>query len=151
MIRLLAFLLLMGCAPLADQPETASENTGAEPNTGFDLVFGSDEHFDVITWNIETFPKHTRTVEYVINSLISLQPDAVAIQEVWDAQALQQVRDGLPGFELYLPPDIADTGLAWLFNATTVNLLKPGYQIFVEDDYDFSYVRKIFFGENIDN
>ena len=139
MILLLALVLLIGCAQPADNSGPTSDVPGTAPSSGFDVAFGTDEHFDIITWNIETFPKHSRTVEYVINSLLALQPDAVAIQEVWDTQAIREVRNALPGFELYLPPDIDDTGLAWLCNGATVTLLKPGYQIFVDDNYDFSY------------
>ena len=135
MYRLLVCLLLIGCAETLPSDEASDTN----PESTLDLDFGTRDHFDVITWNIETFPKHSRTVEYVVESLKALQPDAVAIQEVWDVAAIQSVQANLPNFELYLPPDIEDTGLAWLYNSQTLNLVRPGYQIFEDDNYDFSY------------
>ena len=139
MYRLLACLLLLGCSEAPSDQEPSSVPSETLPPSSFDLSFGTDDHFDILTWNIETFPKHNRTVEYVVESLRALKPDAVAIQEVWDVEAIQAVEQGLPGYKLYLPPDIEDTGLAWLYNTNVVNLLLPGYQIFQEDDYDFSY------------
>ena len=141
-------LLALGCAEaISEQPSEPAKDPDA-----FELSFGSDEHFDFITWNIETFPKHSKSVEYAAKSLRSLRPDVVALQEVWSVSALDELTAELEDYQSYAPPDVEDTGLAWLYNTATTELLEPPYRIFTQDNYDFSYrsplVLKVRFGES---
>ena len=45
-----------------------------------EVQFGSDATLDIITWNIENFPKESTTLEYVQDLILSLDPDIVALQ-----------------------------------------------------------------------
>ena len=50
-----------------------------------ELYFGTDETFEVMTWNIEWFPKNNQiTVDYVTQIIQALDVDILAIQEVDD-------------------------------------------------------------------
>ena len=151
---LLWFLLLLGCCAVVESED--SQNPPAPPpasttTEGFNLHFGTEDHFEVVTWNIETFPKHERTVEFAARCILGLRPDILAIQEVWSEEALHQLADRLPGYGLSIPPDLATTGLAYLYRRETVSLLEAPSRIFIEDNYDFSYrppfVLKIRFGD----
>lgn len=141
-------LLTLGCA----EPNSPQPSEPVRELEAFELSFGSDEHFDFITWNIETFPKHSKSVEYAAKSLRGLRPDVVALQEVWSVSALDELTAELEDYQSYAPPDVEDTGLAWLYNTATTELLEPPYRIFTEDNYDFSYrsplVLKVRFGES---
>ncbi|MBT6870707.1 MAG: hypothetical protein HOA66_04535, partial [Candidatus Marinimicrobia bacterium] len=64
-------LLFYGCA----------ENTFTQPPPST-LQFGKDETLDIITWNIEEFPKSYLTVEYLSQVIIELDADIVALQEI---------------------------------------------------------------------
>lgn len=91
-------------------------------------------------------------MEYAAKSLRSLRPDVVALQEVWSVSALDELTAELEDYQSYAPPDVEDTGLAWLYNTATTELLEPPYRIFTQDNYDFSYrsplVLKVRFGES---
>jgi len=48
-----------------------------------ELYFGTDETFEVMTWNIEWFPKNNQiTVDYVTQIIQELDVDILAIQEL---------------------------------------------------------------------
>jgi len=48
-----------------------------------DLSFGTDSTFDVMTWNIEWFPKNGQiTVDYVRQIIQALDVDLLALQEI---------------------------------------------------------------------
>ena len=62
--------LFYGCA----------ENTFTQPPPST-LQFGTHETLDIITWNIENFPKSNDfTVEYLSQLIIELDADIVALQ-----------------------------------------------------------------------
>ena len=44
--------------------------------------FGSSETLDIVTWNIENFPKHNYTVDYVIEVVEQINVDIIALQEI---------------------------------------------------------------------
>ena len=48
-----------------------------------DLTFGTDTTFEVMTWNIEWFPKNgATTIDYVTQIIDALDVDLLAIQEL---------------------------------------------------------------------
>ena len=63
----------------------STESTDLAPSPGLEsLSFGSPQTIDLLTWNIETFPKdEQRSPGYVVDILSVLQPDIVAVQEIW--------------------------------------------------------------------
>ena len=53
--------------------------TEVPPST---LQFGTDGTLDIITWNIENFPKSNLTIEYLSQLIVELDADIVALQEI---------------------------------------------------------------------
>ena len=52
------------------------------------LGFGNDNTFDVITWNLENFPKVDGTTEnYVSDIIIELESEIIGFQEINDITA----------------------------------------------------------------
>ena len=65
-----------------------------------DLSFGTDTTFEVMSWNIEWFPKNGQiTIDYVIEIIEALDVDLLAIQEVDDIIAFEQMIDNLGSYE----------------------------------------------------
>ena len=65
-----------------------------------DLTFGTDSTLEVISWNIEHFPKKgNTTIDYVAQIIEALDVDVVAIQEVTGSGYLDQLIDKLDGWE----------------------------------------------------
>lgn len=57
-----------------------------------DLNYGTDSTLDIVTWNIERFPKQSSTtVNYVSQIITDLNVDILALQEIQDVDALNQV------------------------------------------------------------
>lgn len=87
-----------------------------------DISFGSDSTFEVVTWNIEWFPKNgSITVDSVSKIIESLDVDLIGLQEVDDTTLCRQMIDNLPGYELF----IADGwfgGLAYVYKTSSVSI-----------------------------
>ena len=74
MIRLTLILifLFIGCAKTPGEPSDGNEIEEEEFNNSLDIM----------TWNLQNFPKDPITVEYVINLIISSNLDIIALQEI---------------------------------------------------------------------
>ena len=52
------------------------------------LNIGADSSLDIITWNIEHFPKQGEiTVKYLMEIIDSIDVDIIAMQEIWGSGA----------------------------------------------------------------
>jgi len=61
-------------------------------------AFGSDSTFEVLTWNIEWFPKNGQTtVDYVSEIINDLDVDLLAMQEIDDKNYFDQLLENLDG------------------------------------------------------
>lgn len=65
-------LLLSFPAMAKDLPTVKWEN----------LNFGTDQTLEIMTWNVQNFPKHENTVEYVARTILSVDPDIIGMQEI---------------------------------------------------------------------
>ncbi|NQU34396.1 MAG: endonuclease/exonuclease/phosphatase family protein [Bacteroidetes bacterium] len=65
-----------------------------------DLTFGTDSTLEVVTWNIEHFPKNGQpTVNYVREIIEALDVDILAIQEVEDFNKFNELVEDLDGWD----------------------------------------------------
>lgn len=99
-----------------------------------DLSFGTDTTFEVMTWNIEWFPKNGQvTIDYVTRIIEALDIDLLAIQEVDDIIAFEQLIDSLNGYEGYLE-SAWFAGLAYIYK-TDVIQINDIYEIYTTSPY----------------
>lgn len=99
-----------------------------------ELSFGTDTTFDVMTWNIEWFPKNGPvTVEYVTQIIDALDIDLLAIQEIDDIDAFEQVIAGLDAYAGYLESSYF-AGLAYIYR-TDVIQINDIYEIYTSNPY----------------
>ena len=86
------FLFLLSCAKTVD-PDSSDSS---------DLLFGSDTSLDIVTWNIDHFPKDDKTIEYVSSMIIRLGADIIGLQEISDTESfielINRLGDGWVGF-----------------------------------------------------
>ena len=67
------------------------------------LGFGNDNTFDVITWNLETFPKEDGTTEnYVSDIITELESEIIGFQEINDVSAFNTMMAATPGYSGYV-------------------------------------------------
>ncbi len=65
-----------------------------------DLDFGTDTTLEIMTWNMEWFPKEGQTtVDYVSAIIEALEVDVIAVQEIDDYQAFVDMIEELEGWE----------------------------------------------------
>mgnify|MGYP001493977711 FL=1 len=98
-----------------------------------DLDFGTDATFDIISWNIEWFPKNNNTASEVQEILTRLEADVYALQEIEDTTLLKQVVSNIPGYECHFKSSYYG-GLAYVYNTNTIQI-NSKYEIFTSQPY----------------
>tara|TARA_B110000438_G_scaffold168025_1_gene160682 strand:+ start:1261 stop:2133 length:873 start_codon:yes stop_codon:yes gene_type:complete len=98
------------------------------------LQFGADETLDIITWNIENFPKSNLTVEYLSQLIIELDADIVALQEIGSQSYFNNLVNSLTGWDGERTS--GSYGLAYVYKSD-LNILDI-YEIDELDKYEFS-------------
>lgn len=87
-----------------------------------DLSFGDDQRLEVVTWNIEWFPKvRNATPDYVAAIINRLDADLYALQEIGDTSRLRQAVHGLADYAVYMPAN-DHRGLAYVYKTPTVQV-----------------------------
>ena len=88
-----------------------------------DLHFGTDSTLDVVTWNLEWFPKNNlTTIDCVTTIVQAMDADVIAFQEIDDSLKFQELIDALPAYSGVSHRTLSDHGgLAYLYkNSLTV-------------------------------
>lgn len=85
-----------------------------------DLYFGTDSTLDLVTWNIEWFPKSGQTtIEYVKEIILAMDADVIALQEMDIKSSFVQLRDELEGYDgVYVNSTYLE--LAYLFKSEVI-------------------------------
>lgn len=99
-----------------------------------DMSFGTDSSLEVMTWNIEWFPKSgSVTMDSVATIIQALDLDIYAIQEVSDTTAFKQMVDSIDNYEYYFYSGYF-AGLAYVYktDAITVNNI---FEIYTTEPY----------------
>ena len=119
-----------------------------------DLYFGTDSTFEVVSWNIEWFPKNgSTTVNYVETILTNLNADVYALQEIGDTTLLKTLVSNIPGYECHFVSSYYG-GLTYVYNTNTVQI-NDKYEIYTSQAYWNAFPRSPqvldldFMGENI--
>ena len=99
-----------------------------------ELYFGTDDALDIMTWNIEWFPKNGEiTVEYVTQIIDVLDMDIVAIQELDDTVLFTQMLDNLFEYEGYFESSWF-AGLAYIYKTESIEI-NDIYEIYTTSPY----------------
>jgi exonuclease III len=86
------------------------------------MAFGTETTFDVITWNIENFPKSNPETTVLLRTLLpNLRADCIAVQEVHSTSAFSQLVNQMPGWAYFLSSS-GDTKTAIIYNTATVQV-----------------------------
>jgi len=102
---------------------------------------GDSETLDILTWNIENFPKHAQTINYVSDIINDINVDVIALQEIEDQQEfnllIDQLNDEWVGYRAS-----TDSGwgeLSYLINLNNIDITHYPYTILNEQEYYFAY------------
>lgn len=105
-----------------------------------DLTFGTDSTLDVVTWNIEWFPKDgNTTVDYVAEIIEALDCEIYAIQEIDDTVKFNQLLASLDNYEgTYESGYFA--GLGYIYKKDEVEM-NDIYEIYTTSQYWSAFPR----------
>jgi endonuclease/exonuclease/phosphatase family metal-dependent hydrolase len=99
-----------------------------------DLSFGTNNTFEIMTWNIEEFPKNgATTVNHVKAVLEALQVDVICFQEIEDSTELKRIADNLEGYELIVDGGFR-SGLAVMYKSDKI-IIEDVYNIYAAPTY----------------
>jgi endonuclease/exonuclease/phosphatase family metal-dependent hydrolase len=103
------------------------------------LTFGGDSTFEVMTWNLQQFPKNgTVTVDIVIQIIESLEIDIIALQEIQDSYYFNQLRESLAGWDgIRATSAPYDWNLAFLYRIDSDLQVDSAYEILVDNAREF--------------
>ena len=101
---------------------------------------GSDNQLDVVTWNIENFPKHNNTVEYLVDIINNINIDIIALQEISEQHAFDELINNLNGsWEGYRASNSNYGELSYLINIDNIEIIDPPYTILNQYEHYFAY------------
>ena len=96
-------------------------------------AFGTDATLDIITWNIENFPKAATTLEYIQDLILLLNPDIIALQEIESETSFNLLANHLGNDWVgYRYSDSNWGELAYLINLSHINIIEEPYSILEE-------------------
>ena len=107
----------------------------------YDIIdFGSHQTFDVLTWNIENFPKNYEvTTDYVSEFILGLNVDVIALQEIENQNAFDNLINSLgPQWEGYRADDGNWGELSYLINTNFIEIIHLPYTILDEYEHYFA-------------
>lgn len=73
--------------------------TNPSINDSLGVTFGTDETLDIITWNIQSFPKHNPETTDLLKTIIpNLKVELIAMQEISSTSSLNQLISQIPNW-----------------------------------------------------
>ena len=118
---------------------SCSQEDGIDINP---INFGSDDSLDIITWNIENFPKSSSTIDYVSDLVQAFNGiDIIALQEISNQSAFNSLVNSL-GSDIwfgYRGTNDDYQSLAYLINTTDIEIIDFPYTILDDYQYYFAY------------
>ena len=129
MKKIFFILLFSGCTLFDDDNEISQK-----------IFAGSELTLDIVSWNIENFPKNESTVDFLFPIIDSLNVDIVALQEIESTIALNNLTENL-GYDWtsFRSENTSYGELSYLINTNIINITTSPYKILNSDYYYFAY------------
>jgi hypothetical protein len=138
-ISLIILVFFSGIIRIACSSGSPTEQAADDPIKDIQISpYGSRQSFDIITWNIQNFPKdYKKTIPYLVQIIRDIDVDFIAVQEIENAAAFEVLIDSLDGWAGIVSklPDFGQR-LGLLFKADMISVSEP-YQIYTDDDWAF--------------
>jgi len=142
-VAVLTSLVAVACGSADGTPDAGSELDGAgypAPRTDLVPKIGTDNALDIGTWNIENFPRNTSTAALVADLIASMDLDIIAVQEIEDILAWDELVERLPDHDGVISPHTYTNGsfqkIGFLYKRDLVELTEPE-MLFTNMGYEF--------------
>tara|TARA_B100001142_G_scaffold60536_1_gene59569 strand:+ start:19780 stop:20670 length:891 start_codon:yes stop_codon:yes gene_type:complete len=131
-------LLFLSCSEQEDYILNSEESIF---NSSLNIT-GEDNTLDIVTWNIENFPKNNLTNMYVRQIIDSLDVDIIALQEIVDIQSFNNILDSLGNDWVGFRSGEIDSDyqeLSYIVNTQNIEIVSNPYTILNDNSYYFAY------------
>ena len=131
-------LLFLSCSEQEDYILNSEESIF---NSSLNIT-GEDNTLDIVTWNIENFPKNNLTNMYVRQIIDSLDVDIIALQEIVDIQNFNNILDSLGNDWVGFRSGEIDSDyqeLSYIINTQNIEIVSNPYTILNDYAYYFAY------------
>ena len=131
-------LLFLSCSKQEDyvlNPEDSIFNSSLN-------IVGQDNTLDIMTWNIEHFPKNNLTNLYVKQIIDSLHIDVIGLQEIESNSYFNNLLDSLGDNWNGFRSGGINSGwgeLSYIINTSNIEVVSNPYTILNDNSYYFSY------------
>ncbi|MDT8400676.1 MAG: endonuclease/exonuclease/phosphatase family protein [Bacteroidales bacterium] len=131
LLLVLAISLLM--ASCRKPPGSSDE----EPDFLDCIISGTESTFDIVTFNIQEYPRYGEETAEVAAALIKqMNVDIVALQEISSESEFDKLVDRLIGWEgTYYPIDNSIWNLAYLYKVSEISINEAEGKVLFRDDY----------------
>ena len=135
LLRILLLVLSISIF-LASCRKTPSSSNGAIDFSEC-VISGSSNSFDIVTYNIEEFPKYGEETAQVVAELIKeMNVDIVALQEISSEEEFNKLVDRLIGWEgEFYPINNSVWNLAYLYKVSEISINEAKSKVIFEDDF----------------
>lgn len=124
--------LLAGCGV----DDTVKNNVPVDTNP---LLLGSEQTLEIVTWNIQEFPKLADyTVEYVVDIVKDIDADIYCLQEIGSYSSFNSLNEQLENWNGYKANSASyDIDLAFLYRSDSDLQVISIQELFTDDWYAF--------------
>ena len=128
--KIFLILLFTGCTLFEDDEKTQFSNQ----------FQGTDETLDIISWNIEYFPKIDATIDLLFPVIDSLKADIIALQEITSTSEFNNLVSMLGNSWIgFRSENSTYQELSYLIDTREISIISNPYTILNSDYYYFAY------------
>lgn len=112
-------------------------NSNDDPVLSEITPIGALDMIEIVTWNIEQFPKTSLTDDYIIQIINGLEADVYLVQEIQNGDTLAIVMDELDNYDYFLLTNSTGLKLGIIYNNNFIKL-KSTTAILADSAYYFA-------------
>ncbi len=137
-LLLCAFLFVFSCTEkTTTQDLKTKKDAQSSLNLSECLKAAKEDKLEILTWNIEHFPKNEKTTEELAALIKKMNVDVLALQEIKDKASLDALLAYLPEYKGTIMKR-SRQNLAFLYRTAEISLNKPAYGILKENKHEFA-------------
>ncbi|MBU0529375.1 hypothetical protein KKF86_06420, partial [bacterium] len=130
-VLLVLFILFLSCKP--EEPTTPNNNDLVMPNV---TSIGGSNKIEIVTWNVEHFPKTKYSDDYVQAIIEGLDADLYVLQEIQSPSKFGSMLNEMDEYNYYLQTNSIGLNLAVIYKSGLINIKSSIELLFTqEDDY----------------
>jgi len=139
-IKIILLFLLFLFTSCSEKSNYIFDTENSTFNNSFNFK-GGDETLDIITWNIENYPKNNSTNYYVKEIIDSLNVDFIALQEIESSNDFSNLSASLGDnwYNYRSDPNSSWGELAFLVNTNEIYIMVEPYTILNSYEYEFGF------------